>query len=117
MSLRPVTELRTDVLRYLNVLASGQNASAEDAQLVDDAIVDVLAMLDEEGLTPWDATLGIPRPAYRPLVRIVANTLVGDFGKQAEAQYYDAMSTQGVAQLRRQKELPYVPSTVRVDYF
>lgn len=117
MALRTTAELRDDVLRYLNVLAAGQTASAEDAQLAGDAIDDALAMLDDEGLTPWDATQGIPREAYRPIVRIAANLLVGDFGKQAEAQFFEAMSAQAVIQLRRQKELPYVPSTVKVDYF
>lgn len=117
MALRTAAELRDDVLRYLNVLAAGQVASAEDAQLVADAIDDALAMLDEEGLIPWDATAGIPREAYRPLVRVVANLLTGDFGKQAEAQFYEAMSAQAITQLRRQKELPYVPTAVKVDYF
>lgn len=117
MATRTLTELRDDVLRSLNVLAAGQVASAEDADLADEAIADMMDWLDDEGVVTWDKDGPIPRRAYRPIVRVVAAALVDDFGKQSEAAVYEAKAAQAMMMLRRLAEPVYVHSPVRVDYF
>lgn len=118
MSTRTRTELRDDVLRDLNVLATGQSAAADDAALAYEAVLDMLDFLDDEGVITWDKDAdAIPRRAYRPLVRIVSASLVGDFGKQPEAAYYEARADMALKMLRRQAEAAYLPTPVQVDYF
>ena len=117
MATRTQAELRDDVLRALTVLAAGQVASADDAAIVDAAVVDMLDWLDSEGVITWDKDSDIPRRAYRPIVRSVAAALVADFGKQSEVAAYEAMAAQALVLLRRLAEPRYMPSPVAVDYF
>lgn len=117
MSVKTKIELRDDVLRKLNVLAAGQVASAEDAELVEARIESVLDELDDESLLTWDVANDIPGKAYLPLVAIVAYTMIGDFGQQARAQELASDAAGAERRLRRQAGRSLGPSTVQATYY
>lgn len=72
-------ELRDRVLEHLGVKAAGQNASAEDAALVDEAIDAAHDKLNKFGLVPFP-TSAIPPYAQTLLRDYVAGDIGGSFG-------------------------------------
>lgn len=118
MATNTKSELRDDVLRELNALAAGQTAGAEDAALVESRIQNVLEMLDDEEVITWNIDSDdIPSLSYLPLIPLVAATLAGAFGQQARAAEFETKSERALRTLRRQAQLPYVPTTAQANYF
>jgi hypothetical protein len=72
-------DLRARVLEHLGVLAAGQSAGAEDADLVDEAIDAAHARLRKFGLVPF-ATSAIPEWAQISLRDYVAADVAQSFG-------------------------------------
>lgn len=72
-------ELRNRVLQHIGVLAAGQSASGEDANMVDESIDAAHERLRKMGLVPF-ATSAIPPWAQAPLRDYVAGDVAATFG-------------------------------------
>jgi hypothetical protein len=68
-------ELRNRVLEHIGVVAAGESGSAEDGDLVDEAIDSAHAQLRKFGLAPY-ATSAVPEWA-QPLLRDYVAGIVG----------------------------------------
>lgn len=86
------------VLRRLHVLEGGETPSAEDDATADDAIADVYAELEENGLAYFELT-AIPTAVMPGLIRMVASELAPEF--DAETQMTMAWRAQGERMIRR----------------
>lgn len=74
-------QLVTRALQKLSVLAAGQTASAEDAQLVLDEIPPVMDDLAQRDIFSWGDPDQIEDAAFVHLADILANSVAADFGK------------------------------------
>lgn len=68
-------------LQKLHVLAAGQAASAEDNQLVDDALGPVLSSLSSRNIYPYGDPDQIEEDAFEHLADLLAYATAGDFGR------------------------------------
>lgn len=71
-------KLRTRVLQHLNVLGAGQDASADDAEVVDEAIDAAHSELRTLGIAPFKVD-EIPEYAQMPLRNYVAAKVSASF--------------------------------------
>ncbi len=109
-------EFRTIVLRYLKVLAAGEEASAEDKTTTDDAIETVHAELQEMGLAYWDLT-AIPEAVVGGLKRVVAADIAHEFTMAGEADVYESKRNLGISKVKQvvAKVKPTLPHVA--EYF
>lgn len=91
-------DLAKRVLRRLHVLEGGETPSAEDDAAADDAIADVYAELEENGLAYFELS-DIPTAVMPGLIRMVASELAPEFG--AESQLTMAYRDIGERMIRR----------------
>lgn len=77
-------QLVSRALQKLKVVGTGQTASAEDTQLVDDEIEPVMADLAARGIWTWGDPDEIDDAAFVHLADIIANSVAGDFGMQQD---------------------------------
>jgi hypothetical protein len=106
-------QLRNRVLQHLGVLAAGQDPSAEDADLVDEAIDAAHDRLNKYGLTPF-ATSAIPSWAQTPLRDYVAGDVARSFGL---GDSFKAQQPLAERELARQVSGYKHARRVRADYF
>lgn len=76
-------EIAGRVLEKLGVKAQGQNASAQDQILAEEAVASVHAKLTDQRRIEFDVEL-VPDWAWTPLIYLVARDLVDDFGISGE---------------------------------
>jgi hypothetical protein len=99
-------QLRDMVLQELGVLAAGETATAEDAELVECTIEAQHAMLRKEVFVDWDLT-AIPLEVIEPLMQINAARLCGRFGLSTERrQELLSLAVIGMAALHTQCQTP-----------
>lgn len=72
-------ELRTEVLVRLGIVAQGQAASAEDADIVDKAITSIFDQLKATHLASF-STSAIPEWAQLPLEKYITGQVAPKFG-------------------------------------
>jgi hypothetical protein len=108
-------ELRTRVLQHLGVLAVGQSASAEDAELVDESIDAAHDRLRKFGLVPF-ATSAIPTWAQTQLRNYVAGDVFRSFGLNHRAMEFDAGREIAERELARQISGYKHPRRVIAEY-
>lgn len=124
-----VTELKERVLIRLAVLAAGESAVADDAELVGTRYTALHDMLITEGLASWTPVDDIPDWAELPVIAMTAAVCAHEFGvigqRFVELQVQGALNLppqQGgpslaERQLRKQTANAYVPHQVKtVDY-
>lgn len=111
-------QLRNRVLRELGVLAAGETATAEDAQVVEELIDTQHAMLARELFVDW-TTSTIPQNVYEPLAAIVAARGAGQFGVTGpRLQELLALAVQGMADLHTQTQAQdYSSAPIPANYF
>jgi len=66
------TQVREKALKKLGVIATGQTTQAQISTDLDEAYVEVYAMLNALGLTTWDDDEDIPNEMVTPVVYLVA---------------------------------------------
>lgn len=107
--------LRNRVLEHLGVKAAGQDATAEDAALVDEAIDAAHDRLRKFGLVPF-ATSAIPSWAQIPLRDYVAGDVAQAFG-MGDARLGEFKSGQRAGEFELSRQVAGVrhpvPATVR----
>lgn len=96
------TQLVTRALRVLGVVPAGQTPDAEDASVVDDLVIPLLARLnaekityhvDQEGnVTQLDDPEAIPAKAFMDVAILLADVAKQDFGIAALPQADPSMS-------------------------
>lgn len=106
-------QLRNRVLQHLGVLAAGQSATAEDADLVDEAIDAAWAKLRKFGLMPF-ATSAIPEWAQQGLRDYVAAEVSPSFGIQGDHETAKLLAER---ELGKQVAGYRHPIQIRTDYF
>lgn len=111
-------ELRDRVLQELGVLAAGETATAEDAELVECVCDAVHAMLHKEFFVDWTIE-AIPLEVIEPLMAVCAARLSGRFGLSAERRReLLAYGVQGMSDLATQCQTPEGSSDpVYANYF
>lgn len=122
-------QIRDKVLRKLKVLAFGQTATAEDADIVETAYDEVHALLSEKEVITWGSGDSIPDEAVRPIVKIVAFEVADDFlSSKDEGRYqrlrfeaygpnYPDMTGGALAILQELAAVDYVPQPTEAEYF
>lgn len=105
------TELVPRVLRKIKVLAAGEVASAEDAQLVEEKLRAVHASLKTHGLLRWTLQ-DIPDYAEEPYVMMCAFLVAPDFSQVAEPAYWSI----GLSEIQAAVSLK-AAGVVRAEYF
>ena len=109
--------LRNRVLEHLGVKAAGQDATAEDAALVDEAIDAAHERLRKYGLVPF-ATTAIPSWAQIPLRDYVAGDVAQAFGMgDARLGEFKAGQRAGEFELARQVAGFRHPVSVEAKYY
>lgn len=77
---KTTTQLATNVLERLRVIAAGETPTASDAQDVKDFYATTLAELAIDDLVYWDAA-DIPDEVFEPLTDMLAGRLAPNFGQ------------------------------------
>ena len=109
--------LSTRILQHLGVLAAGESATAEDHQLVREALTGAHAQLATRGLVPFELD-EIPEWAQLPLRDYVAYQLASSYGIMGERlQMLAAEHLRGLAELRVQMAAHASALPVRARYF
>jgi len=106
-------QLVTRALQKLKVLAAGQTPSAEDAKAVDDEIVPVLSDLSKRDIYPFGDPDKIEDDAFVHLAAILANSVAGDFGRDAD----ENVRLMAEARLRELYAETLSGQPLQVDYF
>lgn len=111
-------QLRDRVLQELGVLAAGETATAEDAELVEDVICAVHAMLRREFFVDWQLD-SIPPEVIEPLMAVNAARLAGRFGLSTERRReLLAFGVQGMSDLATQCQTPEAgPDPIAATYY
>jgi hypothetical protein len=93
--------------------------SAEDAELVDDALQQTFEELYDEGLIPFDwESDAIPAPYMIAVSFLTAAPLLTDFGVFGErAASVMAGADRGIRRLRKLKAKPYMGTAQKAVYF
>lgn len=68
-------------LEKLKVVGSGQTASAEDTQFVDEVVEPMMADLGARNIFAWGNEDELPDDAFEHLAGLLANSCAEDFGK------------------------------------
>lgn len=99
-------QLRDRVLQELGVLALGETATAEDAELVESVICAVHEMLRKEFFVDWSLD-EIPSNVIEPLMGLNAARLAGRYGLSAERRReLLAFGVQAMSDLATQCQTP-----------
>jgi ATP phosphoribosyltransferase len=111
-------QLRNRVLRELGVLAAGETAAAEDAEVIEEMIDTQHAMLARELFVDW-TTSAIPQNVFEPLAAVVAARGSGQFGVTGpRLQELLALAVQGMADLHTQTQAQdYSSAPIPATYF
>jgi hypothetical protein len=120
-----LAELRIAALQEIGILASGEEAEAEDDQLVSDKYTALYDMLLTEGLVAWAADAELPDYADIPLTMMLACAIAPAFGivgqRLLDLRMGGALglSPPSVAErmLRKQLAKNYVSHPVKADYY
>ena len=114
-------DIRRRVLTRLGVTAAGEEASADDASMVDAAVSAVHDQLAGKGLTTngsntWTVER-IPDYVGSAYVALVASEVADDFGiSDGKAQRLLAQAKEAEREIRRQIAVPYNPDATMTDY-
>lgn len=92
-------DLVTEVLRELYVLAGSETPSAEDDAVVDIAIDQAMAELEERHLAYWDVT-DIPNAVMRGLTLVVAGNCGRKFVPEMSLGECEQMRDLGMRRIR-----------------
>lgn len=92
-------DLVSRVLQELNILVAGETPTAADDAVVDDAIAEAMAELQERRIAYW-ATSAIPEAVMRGLTLIVAGNCGRKFISTMTVQECEAMREAGMRRLR-----------------
>jgi hypothetical protein len=93
------SDLVARVLRELYVLAGSETPSAEDDAVVDDAIAEVQAELEERQLAYWELT-DIPEAVMRGLTLVVAGNCGRKFMPEMTVGECEQMREIGMKRIR-----------------
>lgn len=111
-------DLRTQVMAELGMDDSIAAADAAEAVFVNDRIQQVLEVLHDEGLIPFDLeTDAIPAPYMVALTPVVAARLVSAYGLPQRKPLIEADAERGMRELRRLKARPYFGTPVAATYY
>jgi hypothetical protein len=113
-------QLRVLTLQELGVLAAGETATADDAVLVDAALVRLHARLDDKGLTTKSGTdwtvETVPDAAAESYAFMAAATLASKFGLPADRRTeLLALSVEAERELRRYTYTPWDGGPTELD--
>lgn len=81
-----VSDLRDKVLKKLAILGNGQTASADDAQIVEDAINELHEELEERGLAYWGSVTDMTNAVIPHFVYMVLPRVSEEFEKYEQLQ-------------------------------
>lgn len=110
-------ELVRDVLLELGVLDANEAPEAEDYVTVDDRCQQKLEELYEDGLIPFDLDAAIPARFHISLVRVIAETLYGQYGVSARALEFKDNARDGMRQLRKLRQKPVSGNPTPATYY
>lgn len=110
-------ELVRDVLLEIGVLDANEAPEAEDYATVNARAQQVLEALYEDNLVPFDLDGVIPARYQIPLVRIVAETVYGQYGVSARAQEFVGNAEMAMRQLRRLRQKPPSGNVTQATYY
>lgn len=97
-------DLMRRVLRHLFVLRAGEDAEADDAAVVNEAIVSAHQELQTLGLAYWDLT-DIPEDVMPGLIRFVAADVAHQFAPD-QAMGFEAVRPMAERMIRRVVAMP-----------
>lgn len=113
---RTTTELATEVLRFLTVIAADEAIAAADESYITNVYYDKWDELAGENLAYW--TKGeIPKACFLVLRDIVANEVAGAFGKGQSVEDKDARDKLLRQRLRRHTMTQASGHEQAVEYF
>lgn len=99
MSTIEQADLVRRVLRYLKVAEGAEAISSEDDAVVDDAITDLHAELQEKSLAYWELS-AIPQAVLPGLIRMVGADVAHAFMDTQEALAYESRRDAGERLIR-----------------
>lgn len=111
-----VAELRNRTLRHLKQLEAQEQASAEDASVVEAAYDTLFAELETLGLAYWTKT-AIPEDVVRGLVWMLGADVAPDFVAIEEVAGYVSLREQGERLIRRVTAKPNYNMPIERNYF
>jgi N-acyl-D-aspartate/D-glutamate deacylase len=109
-------DLVTRVLQELNILVAGETPDASDDTVVDDAIAEVHAELQERQLAYWETT-AIPESVMRGLTLMVAGNCGRKFVPSMPISECEAMRDQGMRRIREVIAMQSDQQPVPQNYF
>jgi hypothetical protein len=115
-------QLYRKVLERLQVVAAGEQASADDTQLIAASYVIVYNQLAGLGLVSWALTEDIPDEAGEPLVNAICHKSAVEFGWPVGSFANEGAiglpnSSLAERQLRQMHAREYVPYPAQPEYF
>lgn len=120
-----LTELKTQVLQHLGVLATSTNPNADDAAIVATKYAALYEMLLTKDLVSWAVDDDVPDEAGQPIIMMLSYLCAPTFG--IVGADYDRLRGEGALdikpislaekQLRIQNVQKYVSSSAQPDYF
>lgn len=81
-----VADLRNKVLKKLTIIGNGQTASADDSALVEDAINELHAELEERGLAYWGSVTEMTSAVIPHFISMVLPRVSPEFSKYEQIQ-------------------------------
>ncbi|MGE3284163.1 MAG: hypothetical protein AB7O13_24730 [Alphaproteobacteria bacterium] len=115
---RSVTELATDVLRYLNIIDAEEDPDATDTDFVSEAYTNKFAELSSEGrkYTYWKST-EIPEAVFLTVRDLVALEVMAAYGEPISPSDKAAQEEVILKKLRRHVKTPSSGLPNRAEYF
>lgn len=110
-------ELVTASLGKLNALGSNTAPSAEDYKLGNSTAQQVLELLKDRGLLPFDIDGSITPRYYLPLVDLVAFELIPNFGELDASGSYAARAQRAMTLLWQYREGPVNQNPTEISSF
>ena len=110
------SDLVERVLRELYVLSGTETPSAEDDALVDDAIAEVQAELQERQIAYWELS-AIPEAVMRGLTLMVAGNCGKKLVPEMSVSECEAMRDQGMRRIREVTAMQPDNDTIAKHYF
>lgn len=110
------SDLVSRVLQELNILVAGETPTAADDAVVDDAIAEAMAELQERRIAYWE-TSAIPEAAMRGLTLVVAGNCGRKFIPTMTVQECEAMREAGMRRLREVIAMQQDHNPVPQNYF
>lgn len=110
-----VADLRNKALTKLTIIGNGQTASPDDAAIVEDAITELHAELEERDLAYWGGITDIPNAAIPHFIKMLIPRISDEFSKYEQIQ--ELKAEQGERMIRELENIGLSGEPVPANYF